>query len=112
MGIKAGTSADAWIQAYCQVVEPDSPCTALQSLTVVASMDGHAGRLVLFKGDTQAFILVGNRMYVVACWRPESDPTVAPFGGARRLIEGFLSTMRLLPGGPASPAPSATPRPS
>jgi hypothetical protein len=110
--VKAGTSADAWIQAYCKVMEPDSPCTALQDRTVAASLDGHAGRLVLFNGDTQAFILVGNRMYVVGCWRSESDLTVAPYGGARRLIEGYLSTMRLLPGGPASPAPSSTARPS
>jgi hypothetical protein len=112
LGITPGTSIDAWIQAYCKIAESDSPCTALQSQTVAASMDGHAGRLVLFNGDTQAFILVGNRMYVVGCWRTESDPTVAPFGGARRLLEGYLSTMRLLPGGAASPASSATPRPS
>ena len=109
LGITAGTSVDAWIQAYCKVVESDSPCTALQSHTVAATMDGHAGRFVLFNGDTEAFILVGNRMYVVACWRPESDSTVAPFGGARRLLEGYLSTMRLLP---ARPTVSATPRPS
>jgi hypothetical protein len=111
-GIKAGTTGDTWIQAYCKVMESESPCTDLQTHSIATSMDGHAGRLVLFAADTQAFIQVGNRMYVVACWRPESDPTVAQFGGARRLIEGYLSTMHLVPGGPASPAPSVTPRPS
>jgi hypothetical protein len=75
-------------------------------------MDGRAGRLVQFKSDTQAFIPVGDRLYIVACWRPENDPSVLPYGGARRLVEGYLSTMRLVPGGPASPAPSATARPS
>jgi hypothetical protein len=97
VALAAGTTADAWIRAYCQVEDAESPCTALQGSTVPASMDGHAGRLVLFKGDTQAFIPVGDRMYVVACWRPENDPSVAPFGGARRLVEAYLSTMRLLP---------------
>ena len=112
VALTPGTSADAWIKAYCDVMEAGPQCTALQSQTVAADMDGHAGRLVLFRDDTQAFITVGNRIYVVACWRADSEPSVAPYGGARRLIEGYLSTMRLLPGGPASPAPSATPRPS
>jgi hypothetical protein len=70
-------------------------------------VDGHAGVLARFTDDTQAFVLVGNRMYIVACWRPEDEPTVGPYGGATRLLEGYLSTMHLLPGGPA---PSATPR--
>jgi hypothetical protein len=111
VALPAGTTADAWIQDYCQVMEADSPCTALQG-TVPASMDGHAGRLVLFKSDTQAFIPVGDRMYVVACWRSENEPSVVPFGGATRLVEAYLSTMHLSPGGPASSAPSATPRSS
>ena len=81
-----------------------------QGSTVPASMDGHAGRLVLFKSDTQAFIPVGDRLYVVACWRPENDASVVPFGGARRLVEAYLSTMHLLPGGPVPSA--ASPRPS
>ena len=93
-------------------MDPNSPCTALQSSTVPASMDGHAGRLVQFKSDTQAFIPVGGRLYIVACWRAENEPSVVPYGGARRLVEGYLSTMRLVPAGPASPAPSGTPRPS
>lgn len=109
MGVTAGTSLDAWVQAYCRVAES---CAAIPGPTIAVSMDGHAGQLVKFAEDTQAFALVGNRMYIVGCWRPESDSTVAPYGGASRLLEGYLSTMRLLPGGPASPAPSATPRPS
>lgn len=112
VGIAKGQSLDAWIQAYCQVMEPDSPCTALQGGTVPATLDGHAGRLIEFKSDTQAFFLVGDKVYVVACWRPESDGSVAPYGGARRLLEGYLSTMRLPPGGSASTAPSRTPGPS
>ena len=110
VALPAGTTADAWIQAYCQVMEADSPCTALQGSTVPASMDGHAGRLVLFKSDTQAFIPVGDRMYVVACWRSENELSVVRFGGARRLVEAYLSTMHLLPGGPVPSA--ASPRPS
>jgi hypothetical protein len=112
--VTPGTSADEWIQDYCQAMEANTypPCTAPQTRNVAAAMDGHAGRLIQFSDDTQAFIPVGDRMYVVACWRAESASSVAPFGGAQRLLEGYLSTMRLLPGGPASPAPSATPRPS
>jgi len=53
----------------------------------------------------KAFILVGKRMYIVARWRSEDEPSVAPYGGASRLLQGFVSTMHLLPSGPATPAP-------
>jgi hypothetical protein len=105
VAVKPGTTVDTWLQTYCPVAEYTSPCTTIQSLTVSASMDGHAGSLVRFTDDTQAFFLVNNRMYVVAIWRSED---FIP-GGVSRLLEGYLSTMHLLPGGPA---PSASPRPS
>jgi hypothetical protein len=112
VALPKGTTADAWIPTYCAKMDPDSPCSALQSSTVPASMGGQAGRLVQFKSDTQAFIPVGGKLYIVACWRAENEPSVAPFGGAKRLVEAYLSTMRLLPVDPVSPAPSGTPRPS
>jgi hypothetical protein len=93
-------------------MEADSACTALQGSTLPATVDGHAGRLVQFTSDTQAFFLVGDKVYVVACWRPQFDGSVVPYGGASRLLKGYLSTMRLLPPGTSSPAPSRTPRPS
>ena len=98
VAIPVGTSVDAWIQAYCRGWIRILPCTALQSSSVPASMDGHAGRLVEFTSDTQAFIPVGGKLYIVACWRPENHPSVLPYGGAKRLVDGYLSTMRLLPG--------------
>ena len=108
VAVKPGTSAEAWVQAYCP--KSTSPCTGIQARAVAVSMDGHAGLLVPFTDDVQAFILVDNRMYVVAEWRPNSDGTVATYGGGQRLVEDYLSTMRLLPGGPAPSA--STPRPS
>jgi len=108
VAVAPGTSLDAWLQAYCPVAESNS-CTAIQGLSVAASMDGHAGLIVKFTDDTQAFFLVGNRIYVVGCWRPESDPTVASYGGAVRLLEAYLSTMHLLPGGPAPASTTAPP---
>ena len=78
---------------------------ALANQTVAATMDGHAGSLVSFKEDTQSFFLVQDRIYVVAIWRPAN---YIP-GGVPRLLEAYLSTMHLLPGGPAA---SASPRPS
>ena len=104
VAVQPGTTVDTWLQAYCPVAEPGS-CTALQGLTVPASMDGHAGSLVRFTQDTQALFLVNNRIYVVAIWQSED---FIP-GGVSRLLEAYLSTMHLLPGGPA---PSASPRPS
>jgi hypothetical protein len=99
VAIDPGTTAEAWIASYCPLTT--SPCTGIEARTVPANVDGHPGSLVRFAVNTQAFVLVDDRMYVVAAWRPESDPTVAPYGGATRLLRGFLSTMQLLPGGPA-----------
>ena len=107
VAVQPGTSADAWLQTYCP--KNTYSCSEIQTGAVAVSMDGHAGLLVRFTDDTQSFALVGNRMYVVTIWRSDSDPSVSSYGGAQRLLEGYLSTMHLLPGGPA---PSGSPRPS
>ena len=106
VAVKSGTTADAWIQAYCALTEGDTPCSAIKAKSVAVTMDGHPGSLVSFAQDTHAFILVKNRMYVVAIWRPADWIP----GGVPRLLEAYLSTMHLLPGGPVPSA--ATPRPS
>lgn len=105
--VKPGTTVEAWIQTYCP--KNTTPCTRTQA-AVPVTMDGHASLLVQFNDDTQAFSLVDNRIYVVAVWEPNSDPRTAPYGGAVRLLEAYLSTVHLLPGGPA-PTPT-TPPPS
>jgi hypothetical protein len=106
VAVPAGTSADAWILAYCQS-GATGPCTGLQAASTPVSMDGHPGVLINTM-DTEAFTLVANRMYVVAVWESFDDPRTAPYGGADRLVEGFLSTMHLLPGGPATPSPASS----
>ena len=57
--------------------------------------------LVPFKDDVQAFFSGGiydaDAMTVVAVWRGETDSSVEPYGGSRRLLEGFLSTMQVWP---------------
>jgi hypothetical protein len=110
VAVEPGTSLDVWIQEYCAAtVGTSCTATALAAQTVPATMDGYPGSLVIIE-TPQAFFLVDDRIYAVACWRPENDPTVAKYSGARRLVEAYLSTMRLLPDGPApasnSPAPS------
>jgi hypothetical protein len=111
VAVKPGTTLDSWIQTYCLVAETDSPCTALQNSTVPLivrndPLGSRIGSLVRFTQDTQAFVLVGDRMYVVAIWRPEDFIN----GGVSRLLEAFTSTMLLPRGGPGPSA--ATPRPS
>ena len=107
VAVAPGTSAAAWIQAYCP--KQTSPCTGIPARAVPVSMDGHAGELVVFTNDVEAFILVNDRMYVVAEWRPDNDQTDLHYASGTLLVEDFLSTMHLLPGGPAA---SGSPRPS
>jgi hypothetical protein len=109
--VEPGMTADDWIGAYCPM--DTAPCTGLGDLTVPVMVDGHPGSVVRFADDTQAFILVDDRMYVVAVWEPDSDPRTSAYGGAVRLLEGYLSTMHLSPGGQAGASPTAaTPSPS
>ncbi len=97
VAVDAGTSVDSWLQDYCP--SNTEPCTGIQERAVDAAMDGHGGTLVPFESDVQAFFLVDGRIYAVACWRPEGDGSVLQYSGSTRLVEAFLSTMRLLPGG-------------
>ena len=104
-------TAEAWLAAYCPLAA-NTPCSGLQDRTTAVTMDGHSGSLVQFDGATEAFTLVGDRMYVVAVWEVNSDPRTAPYGGAVPLLEAYLSTVHRLPGGPsapASPSPSLVP---
>jgi hypothetical protein len=98
VAVEPGTTAAAWLATHCQL---DASCSAVEDETEAVTIDGHPGALVRSTDDALAFALVDDRMYVVAVWRPESDSNLAPYGGATRLLKGFLSTMRLLPGGPA-----------
>lgn len=104
VAVTPGTTVTAWVRAYCPIAESGDACATIQSQAVAVTVDGHAGSLVPFKEDTQAFFIVKNRMYVVASWRPAAEYD------SLRLLQAYLSTMRLLPGGPAptttAPSPS------
>lgn len=82
-------SLDEWIATYCPL--NTMPCTGLKARSVPAEVDGHAGVQVSFAGETQAFFRIDGRVYVFVVWRP----------GYERLLDAFLSTVTLRPGGPA-----------
>ncbi len=106
--VDPGTSVDSWFRAYCQKNNVD--CTGVLDRAAAATMDGHAASLVTFDDVPHALFVVDGRIYAIACWRPDDDPAVSKYSGSRRLVEAFLSTMRLLP---RDPAPSSlTPSPS
>jgi hypothetical protein len=105
VAVEPGTTAASWLDSYCQL--NTKPCTGLDQRSIPAQVDGHAGVIVAFTDDVQAFFLVDGRMYVVACWRPNTDPSVAKYSGAIKLVQTYVSTMHLLPGGPASAAPTS-----
>ena len=100
-GTTLQTSADieAWIEQYCQLAQPN--CTEFNDMAVplcLESRDCHPGLLVPFETDVQAFFpgtsgTTWDRMVVVAIWREDDHWSVAPYGGARKLLEAFLSTM-------------------
>jgi hypothetical protein len=94
---------EAWVEDYCEATG-NAPCTGIADRAVelcLEKRDCHPGLLVPFKDDVQAFFSGGmydaDAMTVVAVWRPESDSSVVTYGGAQRLLEGFLSTMKVWP---------------
>lgn len=99
---ETAAAVEAWVEAYCQV-SGFGPCTGIQDRAVplcIEKRDCHPGLLVPFTEDVKAFLtggIYGDTMVVVAVWRPESHRSVAPFGGSRRLLEAFLSTMQVWP---------------
>ena len=102
--IASWEALEAWVGDYCRRTK-DAPCTGIADRAVpmcLEKRDCHPAVVVTFKDEVQAFFIGGGRpMTVVALWRPESDPSVAPFGGATHLLEDFLSTTNVfLPSGP------------
>ena len=93
--VPAGTSQDAWLTSYYAGRNYCSTMPTFVSITV----DGHAGRLDACY-DAQAFVFVGNRVYIFVIYQNGEQP----------LFTAFLSTVRfpaIPPSG--SPAPSASP---
>ena len=90
-----GTAPDEWIAGWCSW--NGTSCTHFEDVAFPVQMDGHAGWLVQVNDDTQAFIPVEGRMYSITIGWKDGDPAVLPYGGARRLLEAFLSTVQLEP---------------
>ena len=93
---------EAWAQAYCERTG-NTPCSDIHGRAVplcLEKWDCHPALLVPFQDDVQAFFTNGGEgapMTIVAVWRGPSDPSTARYGGSRRLLEAFLSTMDVLP---------------
>jgi hypothetical protein len=104
--VEPGTTVEAWMEALC-TAQGGASCPAIADRAVdVETGDQHPGLALLSpEAENIAYFVDGETVYVVAVWRGETDPSVAPYGGARRLLESFISTMTL-------PAPSASPQPS
>ena len=97
-----------WAERYCEL-EGLSPCEGLADRAAplcIERRDCHPAVLVPFEEGTAAFVAGGvfPEPRVIAVWRPATDPELAPFGGARKILEEYLlsvdvypSTSRLVP---------------
>lgn len=104
VSVTPGTTPESWLQSFCDATNPD-PCADLQTVAV-ESGDGRPGVFTQATDGVAAF-LVDQTMYVVAIWRTEDDPSVLAYGGARRLLEGYISTLTITAGASrGSPSPS------
>ncbi len=104
--LETWADVEGWVEQYCQHMN-DPSCTEVPERAVelcLEARDCHPGLLLPFREDVQAFFpgmsddaSGWNQMIVVAIWRSDSHPSVAPYGGARRFMEAFLSTMGVCP---------------
>jgi hypothetical protein len=93
---------EAWVSDWCKKAG-DVPCAGIHERAVPLCnerRDCHPGLLVPFDEDVLAFFTggtSGDNMLIVAVWWGDSAPAVASYGGSRRLLEGFISTMCVWP---------------
>jgi hypothetical protein len=90
--VPTGTSEDAWLASY---YAGRNFCPTMPTFVAI-TVDGHPGKLDPCY-DAQAFVFVGNRVYVYVIFQQQEQ----------LLFKAFLSTVRF----PTSP-PSGSPHPS
>lgn len=98
----------AWVERYCTLT--GRSCSGLdRSVPLCNGTDCDPGLLVTDDSDfVEAFFTGGKhegRMIAVEVGLPESAEPVAEYGGARRLLEGFLSGMGVCPAHPDQSPP-------
>lgn len=91
----------AWAELYCKI-QHLTPCTGIEARAVplcIEKWDCHPALLVPFEEGTAAFVSGGifQEAHVFGVWQAESAPAVAPFGGARKLLEAYLLTVGVCP---------------
>ena len=91
----------AWAGDYCEAASL-SPCTGIPDRAValcIERRDCHPAVMVSFEQGTAAFLYGGNfaEPVVIAVWRTESDAEIAPYGGARKLLEHYLLRVEVCP---------------
>jgi hypothetical protein len=89
--VPAGTSEDEWLTSYYDGI--DCYLSAPDFLPI--TIDGHPGRIDTTCFAAQAFVFIGERVYVFSIWRTDYEP----------LLRTFLSTVTL-PAASPSPGPS------
>jgi hypothetical protein len=97
----------AWVEQYCNVT--GGSCSDLdQSVPLCNGTDCDPGLLTADSGFVEAFLTGGKhkgRIVAVEVGLPEWAEPVAQYGGARRLLDGFLSGMGVCPAQPDQSQP-------
>ena len=96
--LEASADVETWVEQYCEAALFDCDRYQAQVPLCLEAQDCHPGLLVPLRQGVHAFVADGqDRVLVVAIWRVDGDPSVQQFGGARRLLQAFLSTMGVCP---------------
>jgi hypothetical protein len=106
--VRSRADLEAWVEDYCQS-SGESPCSGMVDRAVGLCAEGSGcsgGLLGRVNGASYAFFTGGTHgsdtMTVVAVWRSETDASVVPYGGARKLLLRFLAPMSVWPSGAAT----------
>ena len=88
----------AWVEDYCRM-GGSVPCVGIadRAVPLCRARGPECGIAVLvpFYDDVQAFIpdYTEAGMVIVSVWRPEVHRSLIAYGGATKLLEGYLSTL-------------------
>jgi hypothetical protein len=95
----------AWAEEFCDATEYYAPCDGIAERAIPMCRergDCHPDAIIVpFNEDVVAFFVGADDALTLAqVWRVDSDPEVAEYGGAVRLMQAFLEPMNVTVPGP------------
>ncbi|NJD28021.1 MAG: hypothetical protein FIA92_06945 [Chloroflexi bacterium] len=107
--IAAGTTEDAWIEAYQepQIQQAGAACIPARATWQPVTIDGRTGGIYVGCGFVEAITVVNSRVYIFTYLNSSAAQSVIETTG-RQMLEAFIATASLQPELVAKPSPASS----